>query len=280
LWNGERTEALDYGQRGKIEERMMKAVILAGGKGTRLRPYTTILPKPLMPIGDMPILEILLRQMRRAGVTQAVLTVGHLAELLRLFFRDGQRLNMHIDYSYEDAPLGTAGPLSLVDGLDDTFLVANGDVLTTLPLPELLAHHRRSGAAATIAMHRRQVHIDLGVIQQEDDGRVTGYIEKPTYDFMVSMGIYVFEPRVLPFIPTNAYLDFPDLVKRLIAAGEVVSGYPFDGYWQDLGRPDDYERAVEDFDRMKAEFLPDEPVASAINGNGRYTSRAGYRGTD
>jgi NDP-sugar pyrophosphorylase family protein len=134
----------------------MKAVILAGGKGTRLKPYTTILPKPLMPIGDMPILEILLRQMRRAGVDEAVLTVGHLAELLRLFFQDGQRLGLTIRYSYEDAPLGTAGPLSLVEGLDDTFLVANGDVLTTLPLDEVMAHHRRSGATATIAMHRRR----------------------------------------------------------------------------------------------------------------------------
>lgn len=245
----------------------MKAVILAGGKGTRLKPYTTILPKPLMPIGDMPILEILLRQMKRAGVDEAVLTVGHLAELLRLFFQDGERLGLAISYSYEDAPLGTAGPLSLVDGLDNTFMVANGDVLTTLPLANLLAHHRLSGAVATIAMHRRQVYIDLGVIQQNDEGRVTGYIEKPTYDFMVSMGIYVFEPRVLDYIPRNAYLDFPDLVKQLIAAGEVVSGFPFDGYWQDLGRPDDYERAIEDFDRMKAEFLPpNAPVILAVNG--------------
>lgn len=247
----------------------MKAVILAGGKGARLKPYTTILPKPLMPIGDMPILEILLRQMQRAGVKEAVLTVGHLAELLRLFFQDGSRLGMDISYSYEDAPLGTAGPLSLVQGLDDTFLVANGDVLTTLPLADLLAHHRYSGALATIAMHRRQVYIDLGVIQQDDGGRVTGYIEKPTYDFMVSMGIYVFEPQVLEYIPRNVYLDFPDLVKRLIAAGEVVTGYPFDGYWQDLGRADDYERAVEDFDRMRNDFLPPEPAAVlAANGAG------------
>lgn len=249
----------------------MKAVILAGGKGARLRPYTTILPKPLMPIGDMPILEILLRQMKRAGIDEAVLTVGHLAELLRLFFRDGERLGMRIDYSFEDAPLGTAGPLSLVDGLHQTFLVANGDVLTTLPLANLLAHHRLSGAAATIAMHRRQVYIDLGVIQQDDAGRVTGYIEKPTYDFMVSMGIYVFEPRVLEFIPRNEYLDFPDLVKRLIAAGEVVSGFSFDGYWQDLGRPDDYERAIEDFDRMRAEFLPPEaPLIYSPNGAAKH----------
>lgn len=248
----------------------MKTVILAGGKGTRLKPYTTILPKPLMPIGDMPILEILLRQMKRAGIDEAVLTVGHLAEMLRLFFQNGEKIGLKISYSFEESPLGTAGPLSLIDGLDDTFMVANGDVLTTLPLADLLEHHRLSGAAATIAMHHRQVHIDLGVIQQNEDGRVIGYIEKPTYDFMVSMGIYVFEPRVLDYIPLNAYLDFPDLVKRLIAAGEIVSGYPFNGYWQDLGRADDYERAIEDFDRMRAEFLPPEmPVSISVNGSGK-----------
>ncbi len=254
----------------------MKAVILAGGKGTRLKPYTTILPKPLMPIGDMPILEILLRQMKCAGINEAVLTVGHLAEMLRLFFQDGRKLGMDITYSYEEAPLGTAGPLSLIDGLNDTFMVANGDVLTTLPLASLLDHHRLSGAAATIAMHHRKVHIDLGVIEQDDDGHVTGYIEKPTYDFMVSMGIYVFEPRVLDFIPRNQYLDFPDLVKQLIAAGEIVAGFPFDGYWQDLGRADDYERAVEDFDRMRSLFLPpDKPAILSTNGSGKHTQPAG-----
>lgn len=254
----------------------MKAVILAGGKGTRLKPYTTILPKPLMPIGDMPILEILLRQMKRGGVDEAVLTVGHLAEFLRLFFQDGRKLGMKISYSYEDAPLGTAGPLSLVDGLDDTFLVANGDVLTTLPIKELVDFHKTNGAAATIAMHRRNVHIDLGVIQQDGNHRVTGYIEKPTYDFNVSMGIYVFEPRVLDYIPQNAYLDFPDLVKRLIAEGETVVGFPFEGYWQDLGRADDYERAIEDFDRMRAEFLPPtKRERRSVNGKVAHIAAAG-----
>jgi NDP-mannose synthase len=250
----------------------MKAVILAGGKGTRLKPYTTILPKPLMPIGDMPILEILLRQIKRAGIHEAILTVGHLAELLRLFFQDGERLGMQITYSYEDKPLGTAGPLSLVKGLDESFMVANGDVLTTLPLSELIAYHHNTRATATIAMHRRQVYIDLGVIQQDEEGQVTGYIEKPTYDFMVSMGIYIFEPRVLDFIQNNLYLDFPDLVKRLLTAGEKVVGYSYDGYWQDLGRPDDYEHAVGDFDRMKQEFLPEEvSMAFSANGSGHYT---------
>jgi len=237
----------------------MKAVVLAGGKGARLAPYTKILPKPLMPIGDMPILEILLHQMKRAGVSDVILTVGHLAELLRAFFQDGGRLGLHIQYSMEDHPLGTAGPLSLVAGqLDDTFLVTNGDVLTSLDLCELVAFHRQSGAAATIAAHTRCVKIDLGVLQFNGSNILTGYIEKPSYEFSVSMGIYVFEPRVLEYIPHNQYLDFPDLVLRLIDSGEKVCGYRFDGYWQDLGRPDDYEQAVAEFENLRPQILREE----------------------
>ncbi|MFQ5435365.1 MAG: sugar phosphate nucleotidyltransferase [Anaerolineae bacterium] len=236
----------------------MKAVILAGGRGTRLRPYTKILPKPLMPIGDMPILEIILRQMKQADVTDAILTVGHLAEYLRLFFQDGQRVGLNISYSYEGKPLGTAGPLTLVKGLDETFLVSNGDVLTTMDMAALISFHRQNGAVATIAMHHRQVKIDLGVIQLNGSHEVEGYLEKPTYDYMVSMGIYVFEPEVLAYIPSNSYFDFPDLVHKLLAEGQKVVGFPFDGYWQDLGRADDYEQAIRDFDRMRAEFLPGE----------------------
>jgi NDP-sugar pyrophosphorylase family protein len=162
---------------------------------------------------------------------------------------------MRIRYSFEDQPLGTAGPLSRVDGLTETFLVTNGDVLTTLDFAALLAEHRRSGAAATIAMHRRKVKVDLGVIALGEDNRIVDYIEKPTYDYLVSMGIYVFEPRVLAHIPYNQYLDFPDLVLRLIAAGERVQGYPFDGYWQDLGRPDDYEQAIAEFETLRPQIL-------------------------
>lgn len=228
----------------------MKAVVLAGGKGTRLAPYTTILPKPLMPIGEMPILEIMLRQMRRAGIDEVTLTVGHLAGLLRAFFQDGSQLGMKIDYSSEDQPLGTAGPLSLLHGLDDTFLVSNGDVLTTLDLKSLIDFHKRSNAIATIASHNRSIKIDLGVLQTSQD-QIVGYIEKPTYDFYVSMGIYVFDPRILEYIPYNQYLDLPNLVLKLIAAGERVVSYRFDGYWMDLGRVSDYEQAVSDFDTIK-----------------------------
>lgn len=236
----------------------MKAVVLAGGRGTRLSPYTTILPKPLMPIGDMPILEVMLKQMKRAGITDVTLTVGHLANLLRTFFMDGRQWGMNISYSYEEKPLGTAGPLSLIGGLDSTFLVTNGDVLTTLDLRELAAFHKAQGGIATIAVHQRRVKIDLGVVQWDGEYRIGGYIEKPTYDYTVSMGIYVFEPRVLEFIPFNVYLDFPELVLKLIAAGEKVVGYPFDGYWMDLGRPDDYAQAAEDFVSMREQFLPEE----------------------
>jgi NDP-mannose synthase len=236
----------------------MKAVVLAGGKGTRLAPYTKILPKPLMPIGDMPILEVMLKQMKRAGIEDVILTVGHLANLMRTFFMDGGQWGMNISYSYEEKPLGTAGPLSLIQGLDSTFLVTNGDVLTTLNLRDLLAFHRSQGGIATIAVHQRHVKIDLGVVQWNGDGRIGGYIEKPTYDYTVSMGIYVFEPQVMKFIPFNVYLDFPELVLKMIAAGEKVVGYAFDGYWMDLGRPDDYAQAAEDFTVMREKFLPEE----------------------
>ena len=236
----------------------MKAVVLAGGKGTRLAPYTKILPKPLMPIGDMPILEVMLKQMKRAGITDVTLTVGHLANLMRTFFMDGQQWGMNISYSYEEKPLGTAGPLSLLKGLDSTFLVTNGDILTTLDLRELVAFHKSHGGIATIAVHKRQVKIDLGVIQWDRDGRIGGYLEKPTYDYTVSMGIYVFEPEVMKFIPFNMYLDFPELVLKMIAAGEKVVGYAFDGYWMDLGRPDDYALAADDFASMREKFLPEE----------------------
>jgi NDP-sugar pyrophosphorylase family protein len=236
----------------------MKAVVLAGGKGTRLAPYTKILPKPLMPIDDMPILEILLRQMKRHGIDEVILTVGHLAEILRAFFQDGSQFGIKIRYSYENQPLGTAGPLSLVEGLNDTFLVANGDVLTTLDLHTLVEFHRSSNAVATIASHVRNVRIDFGVIRTNLNNEIVGYIEKPTYDLCVSMGIYVFEPRVLSYINFNEYLDLPDLVLKLIGAGERVMTYPYEGYWMDLGRIDDYEQAVRDFETTKSQILGEE----------------------
>lgn len=236
----------------------MRAVILAGGRGTRLAPYTYVLPKPMMPIGDKAILEILLRQMKRAGINHVVLTVGHLAGLMRAFFQDGQQYDLDITYSYEATPLGTAGPLALVPNLDKTFMVSNGDVLTLLDFNDFINFHHEQGGICSIAMHKHKVHIDLGVVEQNNgDYVITGYVEKPTLDYRVSMGVYIFEPRVLDYIPKNEYLDFPDLVKTLLANGERVMGYPFNGYWRDLGNPEDYTQACLDFDQMRSQFLPE-----------------------
>ncbi len=239
------------------KDNSVRAVVLAGGKGTRLAPYTRIIPKPLMPIGDMPILEIMLRQMKRAGIRRVTLTTGYLDNLLRLFFLDGKRLGLKVDYVREEKPLGTSGPLSNVKGLTDTFLVTNGDVLTDLDFAELIAYHRAQGAIATIATHKRKVTINLGVVEVDKENAVTDYLEKPDFNYLVSMGLYVFEARVLKYIPKDEYLDFPDLVRKLIEAGEKVSSYPFKGYWEDLGRPDDYERASADFEKNRSQFLPD-----------------------
>lgn len=236
----------------------MRAVVLAGGRGTRLAPYTYVFPKPMMPIGDRTILEILFSQMKLAGINQVTLAVGHLAGLMSAYFQDGERYDLDITYSYESKPLGTAGPLANIPDLDKTFLVTNGDILTQLNIAELFKFHKEQGGICTIAMHERKVQIDLGVIELQNCCEITGYIEKPSYDYKVSMGLYVFEPRVLDYIPKDEYLDFPDLIKKLIAAKERVIGYPYDGYWQDLGNPGDYLQASKDFDNMRALFIPEE----------------------
>jgi len=238
----------------------MRAIILAGGKGQRLRPYTTVLPKPLMPIGDSPILEVVLRQLKAAGITRVTMAVGYLAQLMQAFFANGERLGLTIDYSFEEKPLGTVGPLTLIPDLDgeETFLMMNGDILCTLDYRDLIRHHCASGAAATIATFRRQVKIDFGVIETSPEGLLTGYVEKPSFDYGVSMGVYCFDRRVLRHLEHGEYRDFPDLIKTLIAAGEPVASYPFDGYWLDIGRPDDYATAIEEFAARRGEFSPQE----------------------
>jgi NDP-sugar pyrophosphorylase family protein len=234
---------------------MTNAVILAGGRGTRLAPYTTVLPKPLMPIGDKPILEIVIRQLQRHGFEDITLAVGYMAELLMAYFGDGARFGVRLRYSREDQPLGTAGPLALIGDLTERFLVMNGDVLTLVDYRRMVQAHVASGAIGTVATYPRQVKIDFGVIEHDEALRLTEYIEKPTLDYRVSMGIYIFERRVLSFLKPGERLDLPDLVKQLCAAGETMNCFSYDGYWLDIGRPDDYQRAVDEFDRRSDEFL-------------------------
>jgi len=233
----------------------MRAIILAGGRGTRLAPYTTILPKPLMPIGDMPILELLIRQLARQGVCHVTLAVGHLASLIMAYFGHGERLGVEIDYSVEDRPLGTAGPLGLIRGLDEAFLVVNGDLLTDLDFGTMVAAHRKAGAAATVGIYAREVTIDLGVVEADSDSMLRAYREKPSFCYDVSMGVYVLEPKVLGLIPGNQSFDLPGLVQALVAAKERVLAFRHNGYWLDIGRPDDYQRAQDEFPARRAALL-------------------------
>lgn len=222
------------------------AVILAGGKGTRLHPYTTSFPKPLMPVGDRPILEILVKQLARAGYGRLFFGVGHLAELIRAYFGDGTKWNVHIEYAYEDQPLGTAGPLrALADRLPPHFLVCNGDVLSDRDYGGFLDDHITGDPPRllTISTHRRVLHSEYGVLECADNGLVQDYIEKPTYPLCVSEGVYAFSKSVLDWIPPDQRIDFPDLVKRLLRSGEPVATDEHTGLWLDIGRPDDYEKA-------------------------------------
>ncbi len=225
----------------------MRAVILAGGRGRRLLPYTTVLPKPLMPVGDKPILEVIVRQLVSAGVERVTMAVGHLAGLIRAFFGDGERFGLRIDYSLEEQPLGTAGPLALIDDLDTPFLLMNGDLLCDLDYADLARVHAARGDLATVAAFRKEVPISLGVLEIGADDRVVGYTEKPTLYYPVSTGIYCMQPDVLRYIPKGQRLDLPDLILSLVAAGEGVGAYRFAGHWLDIGRPEDYERALELF---------------------------------
>jgi NDP-mannose synthase len=225
----------------------IKAVVLAGGKGTRLAPYTSILPKPLMPIGDGSILELVLGQLASSRIKDVTLCVGHLAHLIEAVLTNGRTHGVNLTYVNEHEALGTAGPLRLVEGLDDTFIAMNGDVLTTLDYLDLVRYHRRSRNMLTIATHERPIRVDYGVLTLGRNGsrnRVKAYIEKPEMISTVSMGIYVMEPEALAHIPPSEYFDFPALVQTLLARGKPVGAYRFGGLWFDIGRRDDYEEAV------------------------------------
>jgi NDP-mannose synthase len=250
----------------------MKTVILAGGKGTRLKPYTSVLPKPLMPLGDRAILELVVGQLARQGFVDVTLCVGHLAHLIEAVFGNGAGHGISITYVREEFPLGTAGSLRLVDDLDDTFVVLNGDLVTTLDYRELIGSHRASDNVLTIAARKRELRIDYGVIAVDGGTsqlqRVLRYDEKPVIDWMVSMGIYVLEPQLLEFIPEGEYFDFPDLVQRLLDAGAPVGAFVYDGLWLDIGRHEDYEQAVAMWEEGKLASVwheADRPPAAVVS---------------
>ncbi len=231
-----------------------RAVVLVGGRGTRLRPYTVVLPKPLMPIGDYPILEVVVRQLARHGFDHITMAVNHQSELIRAFCGDGSKWNVRIDYSLETKALGTMGPLRLINDLPEHFLVLNGDVLTDLDFADFHDRHVAERRLFTISSHQRVQKIDYGVLVTQD-GTLHGFQEKPSTPYEVSMGIYMVSREVLPFIPFDTPYGFDSLMLDMLAAGKRVDVAAFTGYWLDIGRPDDYMQAIEEFATLKDRFL-------------------------
>lgn len=234
-----------------------RAVILAGGKGTRLRPYTVVLPKPLMPIGEYPILEVVVRQLKRDGFDHITLAVNHQAALIKAFFGDGSKWRVRIDYSLEAQPLGTMGPLRLIPDLPKDFLVMNGDVLTDLDFADFYERHVSERALFSISAHRRENRIDYGVLEVDATGMLEGFREKPTAKYDVSMGVYMVNREILSCLPEGSPYGFDNLMLDLLRDRKAVRVRTFEGYWLDIGRPDDYMQAIEEFASKKDHLLHD-----------------------
>lgn len=233
----------------------MRAIVLAGGKGTRLRPYTTLIPKPLVPLGGKySILEIIIMQLARSGFTHITLAVNHLSHLIMAYFGDGTRLGVKLDYSLEEGELSTIGPLTLINDLPENFLVMNGDILCDLNYRDFLDHHVKSDCQISVSAYRRQVKIDFGVLRYDADGRLNEFQEKPVYDFDVSMGIYCINRTVIEALPRGEKYGFDNLMIDGLANNQHIDIRPFTGYWLDIGRPDDYEYADENFTELSAKL--------------------------
>lgn len=234
----------------------MKAVILAGGKGLRLRPFTSVLPKPLMPIGELPIIEIILRRLEKAGVTDVVIAIGYLGALIQTYLAQSAiSKRMNITYHLEEKPMGTAGAIGSITGLDEPFFVMNGDLLSTIDFRAMMQHHRDSGAVLTVGVVSTEVQIQLGVLSLDGEDNITGYDEKPKKHYAASMGIYVYSPEAKEMIVPGDYLDAPSLVLKLIEQNAKVTGFTAPCRWIDIGNPTEYERAQQEFEESPEVFL-------------------------
>ena len=230
----------------------MKAVILAGGKGARLKPYTTVIPKPLVPIGEKAIIEILINRLKNTGVNEIFICVNHLAEIIKAFLGDGKKFGLKINYSFEDKPLSTIAPLKLIKNLPDNFLVMNGDLLTDLDFKKLYQNHIESKALLTVSTFKRKVKIDFGVIEIDSkENKAKKFLEKPEYNYDVAMGVNVINKKLLKSIPADTPFGFDDLMNMLLEKKEKINIFRYKGYWLDIGRPDDYEKANVDFENIK-----------------------------
>lgn len=243
----------------------MRAVIMAGGLGSRLAPLTTVLPKPLMPLTDRPIVDVVLRQLVAAGVKDITVSVGHLGGLIESWIRHDDDYGVPIEFLYEAEPLGTAGALGNLERPQGTFLAMNGDILTTLDFADLARAHETSGAIATMAVKERTVAVEYGVVHASAEGHVERLEEKPVLSYTISMGVYAFDPRIIDLIGPGERVDFPDLLLRAIDHGETVATYPFSGHWRDIGNRDDYEQAIAEFGEAPDRFLPADSTSKTAS---------------
>ncbi|MEI7475169.1 MAG: sugar phosphate nucleotidyltransferase [bacterium] len=234
-----------------------RAIILAGGLGKRLQPYTLVLPKPLMPIGEYPILEVVIRQLAYNGFDHLTMCVNHQAELFMAFFGNGDKWGIKIDYSIEDKPLGTIAPLKLINSLPENFLIMNGDILTDIDFNDLYQTHINNKNIFTIASAERVEQIEYGVLDSNENSKLIGFSEKPKLNYLVSMGIYVANRDILGLIPLKQKYGFDDLMNTLLKEANNPSIYKYDGNWLDIGRPDDYVKAIDEFENNKTKFLKD-----------------------
>ena len=239
-----------------------RVVILAGGMGKRLAPYTFVIPKPIVPIGTTPIIEIVLRQLARFEFRDVTIALGHMSEIIRAVAGDGNRFGVNISYSQETKPLGTIGPLTLIDGLTDDFIVMNADLLTDLDFADLWSYHQKHGGIATVATYVKTTKLELGVLNLDSQERLLGFEEKPTLKHTVSMGIYVFSRRILDYIPQSTFFGFDTLMLELLKRGETVRAYRFDGRWLDIGVPADYEKAQEELETRRERYLGSDAAHS------------------
>lgn len=226
----------------------MKALILAGGLGTRLKPFTTVIPKPLMPIGNVPILEIVIKQLAKNGFNEIYLSVNYLAELIGTFFKDGKKFGVKIEYLYEEKPLGTIGPLKLIKKMPDNIIVINGDTLTDLNYNTFFKYHVLNKALLTISSYKRNIKIDFGVLKKcEKNNKIIGFDEKPNIESLVCMGVNAVNHKIIEFIPDNEFFGFDSLVKKMLDEKLNIKTYLHEGYWLDIGRHEDYDKANEEF---------------------------------
>ncbi|AQR96987.1 nucleotidyltransferase family protein [Clostridium saccharoperbutylacetonicum] len=232
-----------------------RAIILAGGKGTRLRPYTVVLPKPLMPICEYPILEIIVRQLAFYGFNHITMAVNHQADIIKAYFGNGERWNVKIDYSLEKIPLSTVAPLKYIEDLPNNFLLMNGDILTDLNYDLFYKYHVDNNSLFTISSYTREQRSEYGVLDLNNENELVGFREKPITKYNVSMGIYMVNKEILKYIPSDTAYGFDNLMYDLLEYSKKVYVKKFEGYWLDIGRPDDYMQAIDEYDNMKEKFL-------------------------